>query len=549
MESGWRYRDLVTRLAAVRRLSGLIALAALTASICPAQPDIAMPVSSADSAATAPPAAAQGTTATVRSDAVSSDTTDPASALQSLQTMAAYLGSCRSFFVEINSTTTLTMGDKTRESGGLSRVWFRRPDHVVWTTQSDIGASALAMDGKNCTLYLPALSRYTVTPVAGPPDASLAAMSAPYGMLVTGLFASETTASLGALLTGAPRRLPEEQVLDVQCHHLALPLRGGETEIWIARGPIPLPVKVSFGMAIPASPGDTNAVQTRTEVSFRWRVNVDLPDSTFQLQLPATAKKMDKLGSPVVVAQLKPGRTVVEKPRKSSRDSGKTSRGSRSRPADEKLGLALEPPPDIDQPLGLRSALSHSGDDSALPSLSGGSSDAVVAAAIRGSKPDAVPSGASYQPSQDSAAPPPPASASKSPGIRLQLLDGREINLASYRGKKAVVLDFWATWCGPCRQSMPVVSQVAQTYRSRGVEFFAVNMAESTSDIQQFIRSNNVRIPVALDKSGTIASAFGVTGIPHLVVIGKDGTVTGTHTGADSSLQQNLVRDLDVALR
>lgn len=458
------------------------------------------------------------------------------------------LGSMRSFFVEINSTTTLTAQNQTRVTGGLSRVWYRRPANVVWTTQSDIGASALALNGETCTLYLPSLARYKVSMLDGAPDSHLVAMAAPYGLVTSSFFASDTTASLRSVLAGEPRSLPDQTVLGVPCRGLVVPTASGDTELWVADGVIPLPVKLVYSTSIPAAPGDAGGIESRTEVSFRWRVNVDLPDSTFHLQIPPTAVKMERLGAPVVVAKANlssPRPASKSSSRASSRSSSRS--GSQKKPADGKsLGLALDPPPDLDKPLVMRSALERSAEES-LPSLQNQAPEAKDA--VQGIKADAVPSGASYEPSRESSAPPPPSSAAKSPSTQIRLMNGRQVNLGSYRGKKAVVLDFWATWCGPCQQSMPVVDQLAKAYRGREVEFFAVNMAENEAEIRSFVRQKNLTLPVALDPSGSLAKAFGVTGIPHLVVIGKDGTVKGTHTGADKNLQQKLARDLELALQ
>jgi len=513
----------------------LAALTAMATYSVPAQsPDIAMPISAADagSSSAAP---------------VSLDSASDASPVYGK--MAAFLASQKTFYVELASTNTITGNGRNKVNGGLSRVWYRRPQHVVWTTQSDIGASALAIDGTDCTLYLPVLSKYMVSPVGQNFDGQLAAMSAPYGMLTTALFSSETSSSLQTLLSATPLLLGKERVFNVDCHHLRLPTRSGSVELWIADGPIPLPVKISSGMSIPASPGQDNAIESRTEVSFQWRVNVDLPDSTFHLKLPETAKKTDKLGSPVVMAALSSSKKTEqpEKKEDSKKSSSKSSSSKKRDSSNRDFKLAFEPPPNLDQPVNLPSAMASNSDSRNIPSLRG--EDDIVAAAIRGSRPDSVPSKTSFQPAENEHAPPPPSSAAQSPSMKLNLLDGNSINLGAYKGRKAVVLDFWATWCGPCQQSMPVVSQVANSYRSRGVEFFAVNMAEDPAQIQQYLRQQGVSIPVALDSSGQLAAAFGVSGIPHLVVIGKDGTIKGTHTGADSNLAQNLMRDLETAIR
>ncbi len=469
--------------------------------------------------------------------------------------MGHFLEKQQTFYVEINSTTTIRSGSTSRQSGGLSRVWFRRPGHVVWTTESDFGASALAIDGENCTLYLPSLSRYTVTPADPTPDRQLASMTAPYGIITSSLFHSTPSAALAGAISAPPTLAGEETILGVDSARLGLTTPMGSGYMWVARGMIPLPVKLVYEMNIPAAPGENNAIHSQTEVSFRWRVNVDLPTSTFKLNIPDTAVKADRLGVPMVTAQLKSSggsrnsgrsgsssKSSSSSSRNRSRDSSKPGRTSDNKP----LGLAYEPPPNLDQPVPLRSAL-QPGDPGSLPSLQG--SDDVVRAAINSSKPDAVPSGASYQPTRERQAPPPASSASLSPAADLILLDGQRLSLSAYKGHKVVVLDFWATWCGPCRQSLPVVSQLAQNYRSRGVEFFAVNMAENDSEIRRFLQQNGIQLPIAIDPNGSLASSFGVTGIPHLVIIGKDGTIKATHTGADHKLAEKLSRDLNLALQ
>jgi thiol-disulfide isomerase/thioredoxin len=462
--------------------------------------------------------------------------------------MANYLASQRSFFVEIVSTSTVSSGAMNHVNGSLSRVWFRRPDHVVWTTQGDVGSSALALDGTNATLYLPSLSKYTVKPMTGPADSQLVAMAVPYGLLTASLFCSDTTQSLASALSGEIQLQPDQYVLGVACRHLVVPTRSGTVHLWVAAGDIPLPVRMVSRMTIQASPGQENSIDSQTEVSFRWKVNVDLPDATFRLNLPATALKVDQLGGPIMIAALKSGEGKSSK--KSSKSSKSRSRSShsesRSENRNQKFDLAYAPPPDLAGPFPY-SSNPNAGASGNVPSLSGAPDD-VVASTLKSSKPETVPSGASYQPAKSEAAPPPPSTAARAPDLKLHLLNGKTMSLSSLRGK-AVVLDFWATWCGPCRQTMPVVAQVEQAYRNRGVEFFAVNMAEDAGTVQAFAKKNGLNIPIALDSEGRAASMFGVDGIPHLVVIGKNGTVTATHTGADPALGTSLTRDIDTALR
>ena len=505
------------------------------------------PSSSAESSTSNPvlQLSAPGSTTSASAESLMSEPPEAGEALY--RAMGNYLASQRSFFVEIVSTSTVSSGAMNHVNGSLSRVWFRRPDHVVWTTQGDVGSSALALDGTNATLYLPSLSKYTVKPMAGPADSQLVAMAVPYGLLTASLFCGNTTESLQSAVSGQIQIQPDQYVLGVACRHLVVPTRSGVVHLWIAAGDIPLPVRMVSRMTILASPGQDNGIDTQTEVSFRWKVNVDLPDTTFRLKLPATALKVDQLGGPIMIAALKSGASKPSKKSSKSTKSGRSKSGSHSsHEENNKFDLAYAPPPNLNEPFSYPGTTRVEADGN-VPSLSGAADD-VVASTLKSSKPETVPSGASYQPAKSQEAPPPPSTAARAPELKLRMLNGKTMSLSSLRGK-AVVLDFWATWCGPCRQTMPVVAQVEQAYRNRGVEFFAVNMQEDSATVAAFAKKNGLNIPIALDSEGRAASMFGVDGIPHIVVIGKNGTVTATHTGADPALGTSLTRDIDTALR
>jgi thiol-disulfide isomerase/thioredoxin len=113
---------------------------------------------------------------------------------------------------------------------------------------------------------------------------------------------------------------------------------------------------------------------------------------------------------------------------------------------------------------------------------------------------------------------------------------------------KVVILDFWATWCGPCIEAMPVVDGVAKKFLDRGVEFYAINIGEAAPDVQKFLSTAKVRPNVLMDPEGEIASAFKAEAIPQTVLIGKDGVVEAVHVGYASleSLEKELTEQLEV---
>jgi thiol-disulfide isomerase/thioredoxin len=133
----------------------------------------------------------------------------------------------------------------------------------------------------------------------------------------------------------------------------------------------------------------------------------------------------------------------------------------------------------------------------------------------------------------------------KAPVFAATLLDGRPFELADYLGQKVIILDFWATWCGPCRQALPTLVEVAAEYRERGVEFFAVDIGETPQEVQQFLDDTPLDLTVVMDRQGPVSDLYQVEFMPQTVIIGRDGTVRFVHVGASGDLRSQLTRELD----
>ncbi len=134
------------------------------------------------------------------------------------------------------------------------------------------------------------------------------------------------------------------------------------------------------------------------------------------------------------------------------------------------------------------------------------------------------------------------------PSVNLELLGGGDLDLAKHKGKDIVILDFWATWCGPCVAAMPVVEQVAAEYRSRGVVLYAVNQREDARTIRSFLKDQGINVNVALDSNGSVGDTYGVQGIPTMVIIDKGGVVRDVHIGFNPDLENELREQLDAIL-
>ena len=129
------------------------------------------------------------------------------------------------------------------------------------------------------------------------------------------------------------------------------------------------------------------------------------------------------------------------------------------------------------------------------------------------------------------------------PDFSLKELGGGTFDVSSRKGK-VVILDFWATWCGPCRRALPIVAKVAGSYGDK-VELCAVNEREEAEEIREFLTENKITCTVALDVDGSVGEAYGVTGIPQTVIIDANGIVRSVHVGLIPDLEETLREELD----
>jgi thiol-disulfide isomerase/thioredoxin len=114
--------------------------------------------------------------------------------------------------------------------------------------------------------------------------------------------------------------------------------------------------------------------------------------------------------------------------------------------------------------------------------------------------------------------------------FKLDLLDGSRFHLAEHKGR-IVVLDFWATWCGPCLQSMPLVEGLVREFADRKVELVAINLEEQPEQIKAMLERHKLKVPVAIDRDGVVAAKYAVTAIPQTVLIDREGKVARLFVG------------------
>ena len=104
------------------------------------------------------------------------------------------------------------------------------------------------------------------------------------------------------------------------------------------------------------------------------------------------------------------------------------------------------------------------------------------------------------------------------------------VTLASLKGK-VVYLDFWASWCGPCKQSFPWMAEMQKKYGPRGLQVIAVNLDAKREDAEKFLAQNPPGFTIGFDGSGDTPRRYGIKGMPSSVLIAANGTVLTQHSG------------------
>lgn len=127
-------------------------------------------------------------------------------------------------------------------------------------------------------------------------------------------------------------------------------------------------------------------------------------------------------------------------------------------------------------------------------------------------------------------------------GFQLPSVDGRRLGPKSFPGQ-VVVVDFWATWCLPCRLQAQILEPIYQEYKGRGVQFLAADSGEDLDQVKKFLKEKPFPYPVLLDTDQAVGSKLGLSALPTLMVIDKQGKVAYFESGvADADTLHEILR-------
>ena len=138
------------------------------------------------------------------------------------------------------------------------------------------------------------------------------------------------------------------------------------------------------------------------------------------------------------------------------------------------------------------------------------------------------------------------ATSGPAPQFQLAARGGKTIDLAQYKGQ-VVMINFWATWCGPCRQEMPLLESIYKKYNKMGFTLIGVNVEPDTKPVESFLKETPVSFPIAFDTKSEVSKMYEVSGMPSTVIVDRKGKVSVIHHGykpGDENVYQDAIRKL-----
>jgi thiol-disulfide isomerase/thioredoxin len=119
---------------------------------------------------------------------------------------------------------------------------------------------------------------------------------------------------------------------------------------------------------------------------------------------------------------------------------------------------------------------------------------------------------------------------SAAPPFELAAMAGKTVNLAQYKGQ-VVMINFWATWCGPCRTEMPLLENIYRKYKPMGFTLLGVNVEPDSAGASEWLKATPVTFPILFDTDSKVSKLYAVQGMPSTVIVDRKGQVRFLHRG------------------
>ena len=134
------------------------------------------------------------------------------------------------------------------------------------------------------------------------------------------------------------------------------------------------------------------------------------------------------------------------------------------------------------------------------------------------------------------------------PDFTLKSVSGENLKLSEYRGE-VVLINFWASWCGPCRQEMPVLSELHDKYKALGFTVLGVNVEEDSSKARKLLEKMSVSFPVLLDNESVVSKQYDVVAMPSTVLVDRNGNMRYLHKGYKPGLEDVYLQQVRELIR
>jgi peroxiredoxin len=134
------------------------------------------------------------------------------------------------------------------------------------------------------------------------------------------------------------------------------------------------------------------------------------------------------------------------------------------------------------------------------------------------------------------------------PAFQLNSSAGKPVALSEFKGQ-IVLLNFWASWCGPCRQEMPILEQLNRQYHAKGVALLGVNVEPDSAAATNWLKATPVTFPILFDTDSKVSQLYSVQGMPNTVIVDRKGVVRYIHRGYNAGAENEYLDQIRSLIR